>query len=43
LIAEPAPRSPGALFSYAIAEDEIDQEVRFLEEMMFLRCETAGS
>jgi hypothetical protein len=43
VIAEPAPRSPGALFSYAIAEDEIDQEVRFLEEMMFLRRETAGS
>jgi hypothetical protein len=42
VIAEPAPRSPGALFSYAIAEDEIDQEVRFLEEMMFLRRETRG-
>jgi hypothetical protein len=42
LVAEPAPPSSGALFSYLVSEVDLDEEIRFLEKMMFVDCERSG-
>jgi hypothetical protein len=39
LVATPAVRTPGALFSYPLSEADVDEEVRFLVEMMWLASE----
>lgn len=39
LVGVPADRSRGALFSYSLSEAEVDEEVRFLMDMMWLASE----
>ncbi len=43
LVAMPADRSRGALFSYALTEAAVGKEVRFLREMMWLAVEEVTS
>jgi hypothetical protein len=38
----PAPRTSGALFSYAFPNDEVAEEVRYLKDMMWLSVEEAS-
>ena len=42
-VGTPVDRSPGALFSYSLSEAEVDEEVRFLKDMMWLAEVTAGN
>lgn len=39
VVATPLLRSHGALFSYGVRRDEADEEIRFLEKMMWLSAE----
>jgi hypothetical protein len=36
IVGEPVPRGAGALFSYAVAQEEIEEEISFLNQMMWL-------
>lgn len=41
LVGTPVPRRRGALFSYALSQDDVDEETHFLESMMWLSVETS--
>jgi hypothetical protein len=43
VIATLMPRSRGALFSYALPDDDVDEEMRFLESMMWFFVDNAAT
>lgn len=42
VMGSPAPRTSGALFSYAFPNDEVAEEIRYLKDMMWLSVEEAS-